>query len=527
MASKVSRRAFIYARISIDRVGESEAPDRQVDACRKYCEAHGIRVVGEYVERDRSAFAKATTRPQYETMLRDVEANRADVVVAWKIDRISRRVAELASLVDRFRDLGVALVCPGDGVDTSSNTGALVATLIGSIAQMESEANSQRRIAKNKADALRGKYVKGGFRAFGRNMDGSLVEHEAGAIRTVARRVIDGETLGSQARWLNENNLRTTTKLAWVGTSLGRMLREPHLRGVRVHNGEEYLGDFEPILDESTSLRLIQRLRSNPAPRKGRIHLLSGLATCDRCQGRMNLGQVAHPNDPEKPKFVRYQCIRYEREGNCGSVSASEASLDKLVVAKFFYQVRLLLLAGLLDYSYDDEADREVLEREIAEALDAQSDLATARFRQRVVSTEDYQRLWLELEAQIEAADARLNRLKVARDQPKRDFDWFGNDPERTWDAMSDVTKRDMLRSMIEKVEVGPAKHRGGNKFDPSRASITWLPHAVVPEWLTEGDDEIGPDLRSREAFMQSMEADGYQEVNGRWTKARLAGSDT
>ncbi len=403
----------------------------------------------------------------------------------------------------------------------------MTATIVGAIAQMESEANSQRRIAKNMVDAVSGRYVKGGFRAFGRQLDGTVVEAEAEAIRSVAMRVIDGATLGSQARWLNERDLRTTTDHAWLGTSLGRMLREPHLRGIRVHNGEEHRGDFESILDESTSLRLIQRLRSNPAPGKGRIHLLSGLATCAKCQGRMNLGQVAHPNDPEKPKFVRYQCIRYEREGNCGSVSASEASLDKLVVTKFFDQVRLLLLAGLLDYSYDDKADREALEREIADASAAQSDLATARFTQRVLGDEDYQRLWLELAAQIEAAEAKLERLNVAHIQPERDFDWFGDDPERTWAAMSDLTKRDMLRSMIQKVEVEPAKHRGGNKFDPSRVSITWLSHAVVPEWLTEGDDEIGPDLRSREAFMQSMEADGYQRVDGRWVKQRLPESGT
>ena len=519
MTKATTRRAFIYARISIDRDMESEAPDRQLEFCRAHCKAMGWDVVEEFVERDRSAFTKATVRPEYEAMLSRVRGGEADAVVAFKIDRVGRRVAELARLVDEFRDLGVALVCPGDGIDTSTSVGALVATIIGAIAQMESEANSQRRLAKNKADAISGKYVKGGFRAFGRNMDGSIVEGEAEAIRAIASRVVEGATLGSQARWLNDQGLRTTTDHAWVGTSLGRMLREPHLRGVRVHNGEEYRGSFEPILDESTSLRLIQRLKANPAPRKGRVHLLSGLATCAKCGGRMNLGQVAHPNDPDKPKFVRYQCIRYEREGNCGSVSASEASVDKLVVARFLDRVRLLLLAGVLDYTYDDEAEREVLDREIADASEAQSDLATARFKERVVSAEDYQRLWLELDAQIEAAEARLNSLKVAHEQPARDFDWFGNDPERAWDAMPDLTKRDMLRSLIEKVEIAPAKRRGGNKFDAERVLIIWQPHACVPEWLVEGDDEPQADLSTPEQFFTSLLAKGYKEIDGRWAK--------
>src|SRR4051812_21843232 len=140
MAPPKARRAFIYARISIDRDLESEAPDRQLDFCRTHCTALGWEVVGEFVERDRSAFTKTTVRPEYEPMLRRVRSGEADAVVAFKIDRVGRRVAELARLVDEFQELGVALVCPGDGINTSTPAGALVATIIGAIAQMESEA---------------------------------------------------------------------------------------------------------------------------------------------------------------------------------------------------------------------------------------------------------------------------------------------------------------------------------------------------------------------------------------------------
>jgi DNA invertase Pin-like site-specific DNA recombinase len=489
VAARSHRRAFIYARISIDRDSASEAPDRQVDVCRSTCQANGWEIVGEFVERDRSAFTKATVRPEFEEMLRRVRAGEADTVVAWKIDRVGRRVAELARLVDEFRERGVALVCPADGIDTSSSVGALVATIIGAIAQMESEANSQRRLAKNKVDAVNGKYVKGGFRAFGRNLDGSLIPEEAAAIRLIAGRVIEGSTLGSAARWLNEQGLRTTTDHAWLGTSVGRMLREPHLRGIRIHNGEEHRGDFEAVLDEVTGLRLIERLRSNPVPKKGRTHLLSGLAFCAQCGGRMNLGQVAHPKDPTKPKFVRYQCIRYEREGNCGSVSASELSLDAFVTNRFFEQVRDLLATGQLDYTYPDETDQDATIQQIEEATERQTDLADARFNARTINRDDYDRIFLELQGEIESAQRRLAALEASKLNPPRDFDWFGDDPERVWNALPDLEKRDLLRTMIEQVRVSPAKRRGGNRFDTSRVQIVWQPHAVVPDWLYEGQD--------------------------------------
>jgi DNA invertase Pin-like site-specific DNA recombinase len=496
MSERTARRAFIYARISIDRDMESEAPDRQLEFCRSHCKTMGWEVAGEFVDRDRSAFTKGTARPQYEEMLRRVRDGEADAVVAFKIDRVGRRVAELARLVDEFQELRVALVCPGDGIDTSTSVGALVATIIGAIGQMESEANSQRRLAKNKADAISGKYIKGGHRAFGRNMNGTLVEDEADAIRTVAERVIAGETLGSLARWLNDRGLRTTTNSAWLGTSLGRMLREPHLRGIRVHNGEEHRGAFEPILDEATGLRLIERLRSNPVPRKGRSHLLSGLATCGRCGGRMNLGQVAHPNDPTKPTFVRYQCRRTDSEHNCGKVSASENSLDEVVRDRFFAQTRLLLLAGKLDPE-TDHADALAIDRQAAldraqAAVQAQSDLADARFKERTVSAADYARLWLELQEQREAAEADLARQDAAHQAPKRDLNLLvGGDFERMWDEMSVLERRELLRGFINRVLVSPAKHRGGNRFDPGRVEIVWRPEAVVPGWVADEDDAV------------------------------------
>jgi DNA invertase Pin-like site-specific DNA recombinase len=512
------RRAFIYTRISIDRDLESEAPDRQLDFCRAHCKTMGWEVMEEFIERDRSAFTKATVRPQYEAMLERVRAGEANTVVAFKIDRVGRRVAELARLVDEFRELGVALVCPGDGIDTSTSVGALVATIIGAIAQMESEANSQRRIAKNRADAANGKYVKGGFRAFGRTMDGSLVDGEADAIRVVAQRVIEGATLGSQARWLNEQGLRTTTDHAWLGTSLGRMLREPHLRGIRVHNGEEHRGDFEPILDEVTGLRLIERLQANPAPKKGRVHLLSGLAFCAKCGGRMNLGQVSHPNDPTKPKFVRYQCIRYEREGNCGSVSASENSLDAFVIDQFFMRIRLLLVLGKLDYSYasDDGPDRRGLLDQIEEATDGQSELATARFADRTIGESDYNRLWLDLQDRIDSAQSKLRKLDDVTAKAPRDFDWWGDDPERAWEEMPDLEKRGLLRSLIESVQVAPAKHRGGNKFDTSRVTVIWPEWAEVPDWMTETAEEPASNMAE---FEDKLRSRGWEEIGGRWTK--------
>lgn len=497
MAKKRARRAVIYTRISIDRDGTSEAPERQLEICRNRCAEQGWTIVAELEERDRSAFTRDTSRPEYEKMMSLVRSGEVDAVVAWTLDRVWRRVSVLAPALEEFRDQDVVLICPGSGIDTSTAAGAMTATIVGAIAQMESEANSQRRVAKNLVDAVGGKYVKGGHRAFGRNMDGTVVEGEAEAIREIARRVIDGATLGSQARWLNEQGLRTTTDRAWLGTGLGQMLRQPHLRGIRVHNGEEHRGNFEAILDEATGLRLIERLRDNPAPRKGRAHLLSGLARCGGCGGRMNLGQVAHPKGGDYPPFVRYQCRTTDAEHNCGKVSASENSLDELVRDKFFQQVRLLIISGELDPGTDHadamRIDREAKLDEIESAKRSQSELVDARFVDRTVTAEDYERVFLTLQEEMDRAHADLARLDAAQSSPNRDWDWLHGDFEQMWDASSVLARRDLLKTFIDRVVVAPARQRGGNQFDPDRVEIIWQPGAVVPEWITDEDDAEMP----------------------------------
>jgi hypothetical protein len=330
----------------------------------------------------------------------------------------------------------------------------------------------------------------------------------------VAEAIIAGESLASQARSLNAKGLTTATGRLWGGTSLGQALRQPHLRGIRVHNDQEHQGAFDPILDTAAALRLRDRLDNNPVPRKGRDHLLGGLAFCGRCGGKMNLGSVKHPKDPSKPRHTRYQCIRYERPGNCGAVSASENSTDKVVTEQFFTRARELLLAGLLDYTYDDEADQESAARQIAENAQAQSELAHARYVSRTISEADYTRLWLELQEAVDEAEAQLERLEKARSQPARDFDWFGTDPEAAWELMPVIDRRTTLRSLIEKVLILPTEQRGGNRFDPRRVQIVWHNHAALPDWLVEATDDT-PAPQDREALRQRFLDRGWISENG------------
>src|SRR5688572_30028619 len=83
-------RAAIYARISLDRDGKKLGVARQLDDCRKLASDRGWEIAGEYVDNDVSA-TRSRRRPEYEQMLDEVEAGRVDAIVAWDLDRLTRK----------------------------------------------------------------------------------------------------------------------------------------------------------------------------------------------------------------------------------------------------------------------------------------------------------------------------------------------------------------------------------------------------------------------------------------------------
>lgn len=104
-------RVGLYARVSLDdsHVGHRfQDPMIQVDAIKKFCEARGYVVVGEYVDRVSGA---SSNRPEFKRLMEDAYGGVFDVVVVWKLDRFSReRISVVMGYIDRLKGWGVGLV---------------------------------------------------------------------------------------------------------------------------------------------------------------------------------------------------------------------------------------------------------------------------------------------------------------------------------------------------------------------------------------------------------------------------------
>jgi DNA invertase Pin-like site-specific DNA recombinase len=130
--------AAIYARVST----QEQTCENQLLELRRYAEARGWTTV-EYV--DHGVSGSKDRRPALDQLTADVRRHKVGTVVCWRLDRLGRNLRHLVLLLDEWQVRGVAFVTIGEGIDTSTAAGRLVAGVLGSIAEFE-RARIQERI---------------------------------------------------------------------------------------------------------------------------------------------------------------------------------------------------------------------------------------------------------------------------------------------------------------------------------------------------------------------------------------------
>lgn len=127
----------IYVRQSLDKK-DSLSIEAQIEDCVTVCKRNGW---SEYkIYKDKGWSAKNLDRPSFQQLNKDVEAGLIETVVCYKIDRISRNIRDLVNLIEDYNELGVHFVSFADNINTAAPGGMMMATLFGSLAQMEREA---------------------------------------------------------------------------------------------------------------------------------------------------------------------------------------------------------------------------------------------------------------------------------------------------------------------------------------------------------------------------------------------------
>jgi site-specific DNA recombinase len=216
-----------YIRVSTDKQADRGVSlDAQAEKIRAMAVVHGGELIDIIVDAES---AKSLNRPGMSRLLALVDSGDVRAVIVAKLDRLTRSVKDLCTLLERFERRGVALVSVAESLDTGSAAGRLVLNIMTAVSQWEREAIGER--TRDALSHKRGKGERVGNLAFGYRLadDGHHLELDPGeqqALTEIRRLRSDGMPLRGIAAALNHRAYRTRRGTAWRLESVARVLKQ-------------------------------------------------------------------------------------------------------------------------------------------------------------------------------------------------------------------------------------------------------------------------------------------------------------
>jgi site-specific DNA recombinase len=460
MTSSPAPRALVVTRLSRLK-DNSTSPERQLASCRELISQRGYQEVGVAEDLDVSGAVDPfdrKKRPQLASWLHD-HVHEFDVLVAYRVDRFTRSLRKLQELVHWCDDNGKTLVSATEQhFDTSTQFAGVVIALMGTVAEMELEAISERNKSAAQHNIKAGRY-RGGVPPWGYTPSDDTGEwrlipdpEQAAVVNEVARRVIDGESLNSISHDLTRRGIKSPKGNDWTVTPLKRSLMSEAMLGrVTDHSGKSIRGDdgspiqrAEPVLDRDVwgQVREVLDSRSQGSRPQSQGSLLTRVIFC----GMPSCGKPAYRfNGGSHSQFPRYRCQTATKARKCGNRTIRADDLCELIEAAV---LRLLGDSERLERVWEQGSDNSDELAELDELLaDLTDQLGTGQFKR---GTPQRQRL-----------DERIRLLADKRDQlasqPSKPSGWHwvsAGELFGPWWASQDVGSRNAwLRSAGVRVE--------------------------------------------------------------------------
>jgi len=232
-------RAVIYARYSSDNQREASIDD-QIEVCRRYAEREGWDVSEVY--QDRAISGSSAMRPGYQNLLIDAEAKKFDIILCEALDRIGRRLADVADLHDRLTFLGIKLVAVNVGEITPIHT-----AVIGMMAQHYVKDLGEKTKRGQLGRALKGKLPGGkayGYDVLPADADGAghrrINPTEAAIVQRIFEDYASGKSPRVIARTLNTEGIAGPEGRPWGDTTIRGQVD----RGTGILNNTLYIGQL-------------------------------------------------------------------------------------------------------------------------------------------------------------------------------------------------------------------------------------------------------------------------------------------
>lgn len=446
-ASKPKIRCAIYTRKStsagLDQAFNSL--DAQREACVRYIEARSAEGwLALSTHYDDGGFTGASLdRPAFLRLLADIEAGAIDLVVVYKVDRLSRSLLHFAQVMERFSRHGAAFVSVTQNFSTADAMGRLTLNMLMSFAEFEREMIAERTRDKIAASRRKGKWT-GGVVPFGYE----VVDHQlrirpdqAETVRKIYRRYLSGTSALGIAVWLNEAGVPRPSRSArphpWTKDLVLRILRNPIYAGLTRSQGELHPGEHEPLVDRLLQERALGFLEPKARRKRGECrnasYLVRGTLKCGAC-GSVMTSATTRRNGRT---YRYYRCVTRGKQGtlSCATRQIPAEALEGFVVDQLRQALREGRISSAPVRARLHQLQRLVEELENAPYLQVEDGSGAGSSAERIARRR--QRLELEDE------EATLHWVLDALER----FD-------QRWEIFTPENRRKLVRALVEEVRV-------------------------------------------------------------------------
>ena len=297
-------------------------------------------------------------RPALQQLLNDVEAGLIDMIVVYKIDRLTRSLVDFSKLVEVFDTNNCSFVSVTQNFNTYDSMGRLTLNVLLSFAQFEREVITERIRDKVSASKKKGMWMGGilplGYDSYNKKL--VINEDEAQIVRLAFEKYLVLRSEIAVAEWLNENGYTTMNKgnnSKFTHMRISKMLKNVLYVGKIPHKENIYDGQHKAIIsqeifDEVQNIKSKNRIGRLAPSRFIEHSLLKGFIYCDCCQSAM----VSTKSNKKNKVYEYYTSVRAVKEGfkNChvGSIPAGE--MDNFILQQMEVLIKSpKIIAGLIN----------------------------------------------------------------------------------------------------------------------------------------------------------------------------------
>ncbi|GAA4717173.1 recombinase family protein [Brevibacillus fulvus] len=474
-------RTAIYIRVSTEeQAREGFSIAAQQERLTAFIRSQSWEVADLYIDEGYSA--KNLERPEMQRLLRDIRKQLVDIVVVYRLDRLTRSVLDLYRLLQEFDRYGVNFRSCTEVYDTTTAIGRLFITLVAALAQWERE-NLAERVKMGMEQMAQEKKRPGGPSPYGYEIqNGMLVPQpfEAEIVKLIFAKFLSGASLQQIARQLNQLGLRGKTGAAWSPTTLSHLLQN-HVyygalrwnyseSGQKLNAPEKWIlheDAYQPLIDKETflSAQMLLTNRKRKHPRQlASPFLFSSLLYCALCQAPM-IGKTGNSKKKSGKCYTyRYYLCPNRRKGVCQAPMIREDLLEAAIFRRLSPYLTQWPTDQACTLSSNHTASPTPLLHLHQQRLERKRLRLSQAFEEMLLTAEQYRHKLTELQT----AEQELFQQIAEQEDQLSDGQLIQalKDVSAIWNQATSAEKKHLITLLVDKIEAAVEKPQtqGGNK---------------------------------------------------------------